>query len=143
MWQGGKKMDIEDLKQGLKLKSKIDSLVWKYNNLRYSSGKPDMASSSFQNGTECKLIKLAEIKKQIDTLQQELQVSVKQIIDFIEESALDDRSKVILVRRYGYLETFEDISKHMGFTQRHVYRLHSNALKIVSDMSVSCHLDDT
>lgn len=135
MWQGGKKMDIEDLKQGLKLKSKIDSLVWKYNNLRYSSGKPDMASSSFQNGTECKLIKLAEIKKQIDTLQQELQVSVKQIIDFIEESALDDRSKVILIRRYGYLETFEDISKHTGFTLRHVYRLHSDALKNVSIMS--------
>ncbi len=128
-------MDIEDLKQGLKLKSKIDSLVWKYNNLRYSSGKPDMASSSFQNGTECKLIKLAEIKKQIDTLQQELQVSVKQIIDFIEESALDDRSKVILIRRYGYLETFEDISKHTGFTLRHVYRLHSDALKNVSIMS--------
>ena len=94
-----------------------------------------MASSSFQNGTECKLIKLAEIKKQIDTLQQELQISVKHIIDFIEESALDDRSKVILIRRYGYLETFEDISKHTGFTLRHVYRLHSDALKNVSIMS--------
>ena len=130
-----------NLKKGFEIQHAIDNLNWKYKNLKFSSNKSNVTSSSFQNSTEYRLLKLAEIQKQIDNLQFELAKVIRNLENFIENSTLDDKSKVILIRRYCYLETFDQISKCLGFTQRHIYRLHRNALKVVSTMSVSSQLD--
>ena len=120
-----------DIKQGFKLKSQIDALKWKYDNLRFSSSKPNNLSSSFQNSTENRLIKLAEIKKQIETLQHDLEEVTYTIEEYIENTSMEDKLKVILIRRYCYLETFKEISKHLGLSESYVYNLHGKALKII------------
>lgn len=118
-----------DIKQGFKLKSQIDALNWKYDSLRFSSSKPDNPSSSFQNGTENRLIKLAEIKKQIEALQHELEKVTYTIEEYIESTSMEDKLKVILIRRYCYLETFSKISKELNFSESYIYKLHKIALK--------------
>lgn len=130
-----------DIKQGFKLKSQIDALTWKYDSLRFSSSKPDNPSSSFQNGTENRLIKLAEIQKQIEALQNELEKVTYTIEEYIESTSMEDKLKVILIRRYCYLETFSKIANDLGFSERYIYSLHKNALKKISISSVSNHLD--
>ena len=129
------------IKQGFKLKSQIDALNWKYDSLRFSSSKPDNPSSSFQNGTENRLIKLAEIKKQIEALQHELEKVTYTIEDFIEKSNIDEKYQVVLIHRYCYLETFSKIANDLGFSERYIYNLHKNAMKKISISSVSNHLD--
>lgn len=54
--------------------------------------------------------------------------------DFINNSTLSDRAKLILIRRYIVWDTWHDIVEFVGkegyeISERNVYRLHSSAVK--------------
>jgi DNA-directed RNA polymerase specialized sigma subunit len=61
----------------------------------------------------------------------ELRVEIEGTID----SVRDEKLREVLERRYLYFETWKQIAANMKYSVRTIYRLHDDALKVVSE----CH----
>lgn len=125
--------EAKDLLQKiLFLDAEIDSLVREHENMKATLLKAtdysnERVSTTKRNGSEEKLVKLADKSKEID-------IKIDELIDFkittgdyITELE-DERHRVILRERYINGLSFREIAKIVGYTERHLHRIHGEAL---------------
>jgi len=80
-----------------------------------------------RNTSEDKLVKLADKSSDIDLKVDELIEFKIKMGDYINQLE-DERHIVILRERYINGLSFRDISKNVGYTERHIQRIHGEAL---------------
>lgn len=74
------------------------------------------------------MVKVLELEEKINVDIDEL-VELKSVAREKIEQMENEVEKVILYKRYFSNESFEQISVEMGYSWRHVHRLHAEALK--------------
>ena len=75
-----------------------------------------------------------DLEQEIDALEQERNALIK-TIDLIDDPDLSD----LLTMRYVGEDTWADISSDLGYTLRHVMRLHQKAITLLDEALERCH----
>ena len=124
------------------LDAEINSLIREHESVKSTLLKAtdysnEPVASTKRNTSEDKLIKLADKSSEIDVKIDELVDFKITMGDYISQLE-DERHRVIL--REGYINglSFREIAKIVGYTERHLQRIHGEALvefqKILNDV---------
>lgn len=114
------------------LDAEINSLIREHESVKSTLLKAtdysnEPVASTKRNTSEDKLIKLADKSSDIDLKVDELIDFRIKMGDYIDQLD-DERHRVILRERYINGLSFCEISKNVGYTERHLYRIHGDAL---------------
>ena len=87
----------------------------------------------------CKALDMeAEVARLKETLRAE-ELKAMELIGRVEST----EEQNLLVRRYIRLEPWEDIARHMYYSESSIYRLHRNAIKTFDTILASVTVDDS
>ena len=120
------------------LDAEINSLIREHKTMKSTLLKAtdysnEPVATTKRNTSEDKLVKLAdkssEIHAKIDELV-DFKIAMGERINQLE----DERHRVILREHYINGLSFLDISKNVGYTERHLYRIHGDALLKFQDI---------
>lgn len=114
------------------LDAEINSLIREYESVKATLLKAtdysnEVVSTTKRNTNEEKLVKLADKSSDINLKIDELvdfKITMGNYIDQLE----DERHRVILRERYINGLSFCEISEILGYTERHLHRIHGEAL---------------
>lgn len=114
------------------LDAEINSLIREYESVKSTLLKAtdysnEVVSTTKRNTNEEKLVKLADKSSDIDLKIDELvdfKITMGNYIDQLE----DERHRVILREHYINGLSFCEISEILGYTERHLHRIHGEAL---------------
>lgn len=120
---------IQDL---LDEKSRLEAIACKVTS-DTSNGSGHGSSISDKVGSTA--AKLADIEREIDREIDRL-VDIKQEIKKTIATVPNDTMRALLTKKYINLKSFEQIAEEMGYSKRHVLRLHEKALIAVEKR---CH----
>ena len=120
------------------LDAEINSLIREYESVKATLLKAtdysnEVVATTKWNTNEEKLVKLAD--KSID-----INLKIDELVDFkIEmgnyiDQLEDERHRVILRERYINGLSFREISDILGYTERHLHRIHGEALLAFQDV---------
>ena len=120
------------------LDAEINSLIREYESVKSTLLKAtdysnEVVATTKRNTNEEKLVKLAD--KSID-----INLKIDELVDFkIEmgnyiDQLEDERHRVILRERYINGLSFREISDILGYTERHLHRIHGEALLAFQDV---------
>ena len=126
----------EILRRALYIDQEIRELVAERNPLEdrlgclqgFDFGKPVVKSSGGRGSVEKLAIAVADDKEKIAGKIREL-IAEKQRARTLIETRPEGKDRNVLVRRYILLEDWEKIAAEMGYSYRHVIRLHGEALR--------------
>ena len=112
--------------------AEINSLIREYESVKSTLLKAtdysnEVVATTRQNTNEEKLVKLADKSSDINLKIDELvdfKITMGSYIDQLE----DERHRVILRERYINGLSFREISEILGYTERHLHRIHGEAL---------------
>ena len=79
---------------------------------------------------------LADYAEDADKLMQEM-IAARQRAEVLIASVPDAVQREVLTRRYIIGQRWESIAVDMDYEVRHIYRLHGNALSVLSNMSLN------
>ena len=79
---------------------------------------------------------LADYAEDVDKLMQEM-IAARQRVEMLIASVPDAVQREVLTRRYIIGQRWESIAIDMDYEVRHIYRLHGNALSVLSKMSLN------
>ena len=79
---------------------------------------------------------LADYAEDADKLMQEM-IAARQRAEVLIASVPDAVQREVLTRRYIIGQRWESIAIDMDYEVRHIYRLHGNALSVLSNMSLN------
>ena len=120
------------------LDAEINSLIREHESVKSTLLKAtdysnEPVATTKRNTSEDKLIKLADKSSDIDLKIDELvdfKITMGNHINQLE----DERHRVILREHYINGLSFLEISKNLGYTERHLYRIHGDALLKFQDI---------
>ena len=120
------------------LDAEINSLIREHESVKSTLLKAtdysnEPVATTKRNTSEDKLIKLADKSSEIDLKIDELvdfKITMGNRINQLE----DERHRVILREHYINGLSFLEISKNLGYTERHLYRIHGDALQKFQDI---------
>ena len=120
------------------LDAEINSLIREHESVKSTLLKAtdysnEPVATTKRNTSEDKLIKLADKSSEIDLKIDELvdfKITMGNHINQLE----DERHRVILREHYINGLSFLEISKNLGYTERHLYRIHGDALLKFQDI---------
>ena len=120
------------------LDAEINSLIREHESVKSTLLKAtdysnEPVATTKRNTSEDKLIKLADKSSEIDLKIDELvdfKITMGNHINQLE----DERHRVILREHYINGLSFLEISKSLGYTERHLYRIHGDALLKFQDI---------
>ena len=120
------------------LDAEINSLIREHESVKSTLLKAtdysnEPVATTKRNTSEDKLIKLADKSSEIDLKIDELvdfKITMGNHINQLE----DERHRVILREHYINGLSFLEISKNLGYTERHLYRIHGDALQKFQDI---------
>ena len=120
------------------LDAEINSLIREHESVKSTLLKAtdysnEPVATTKRNTSEDKLIKLADKSSEIDLKIDELvdfKITMGNHINRLE----DERHRVILREHYINGLSFLEISKNLGYTERHLYRIHGDALQKFQDI---------
>ena len=120
------------------LDAEINSLIREHESVKSTLLKAtdysnEPVATTKRNTSEDKLIKLADKSSDIDLKIEELvdfKITMGNHINQLE----DERHRVILREHYINGLSFLEISKNLGYTERHLYRIHGDALLKFQDI---------
>ena len=120
------------------LDAEINSLIREHESVKSTLLKAtdysnEPVATTKRNTSEDKLIKLADKSSEIDLKINELvdfKITMGNHINQLE----DERHRVILREHYINGLSFMKISKNLGYTERHLYRIHGDALQKFQDI---------
>ena len=120
------------------LDAEINSLIREHESVKSTLLKAtdysnEPVATTKRNTSEDKLIKLADKSSDIDLKIDELvdfKITMGNYINQLE----DERHRVILREHYINGLSFLEISKNLGYTERHLYRIHGDALLKFQDI---------
>ena len=120
------------------LDAEINSLIREHESVKSTLLKAtdysnEPVATTKRNTSEDKLIKLADKSSDIDLKINELvdfKITMGNHINQLE----DERHRVILREHYINGLSFLEISKNLGYTERHLYRIHGDALQKFQDI---------
>ena len=120
------------------LDAEINSLIREHESVKSTLLKAtdysnEPVATTKRNTSEDKLIKLADKSSDIDLKIDELvdfKITMGNHINQLE----DERHRVILREHYINGLSFLEISKNLGYTERHLYRIHGDALQKFQDI---------
>ena len=120
------------------LDAEINSLIREHESVKSTLLKAtdysnEPVATTKRNTSEDKLIKLADESSDIDLKIDELvdfKITMGNHINQLE----DERHRVILREHYINGLSFLEISKNLGYTERHLYRIHGDALQKFQDI---------
>ena len=120
------------------LDAEINSLIREHESVKSTLLKAtdysnEPVATTKRNTSEDKLIKLADKSSEIDLKIDELvdfKITMGDHINQLE----DERHRVILREHYINGLSFLEISKNLGYTERHLYRIHGDALQKFQDI---------
>ena len=120
------------------LDAEINSLIREHESVKSTLLKAtdysnEPVATTKRNTSEDKLIKLADKSSEIDLKIDELvdfKITMGNHINQLE----DERHRVILREHYVNGLSFLEISKNLGYTERHLYRIHGDALQKFQDI---------
>ena len=120
------------------LDAEINSLIREHESVKSTLLKAtdysnEPVATTKRNTSEDKLIKLADKSSEIDLKIDELvdfKITMGNHINQLE----DERHRVILREHYINGLSFLEISKNLGYTERHLYRIHGDALMKFQDI---------
>ena len=120
------------------LDAEINSLIREHESvkstlLKATNYSNEPVATTKRNTSEDKLIKLADKSSEIDLKIDELvdfKITMGNHINQLE----DERHRVILREHYINGLSFLEISKSLGYTERHLYRIHGDALLKFQDI---------
>ena len=112
--------------------AEINSLIREYESVKSTLLKAtdysnEVVATTRRNTNEEKLVKLADKSSDIDLKIDELvdfKITMGNYIDQLE----DERHRVILREHYSNGLSFCEISEILGYTERHLHRIHGEAL---------------
>lgn len=79
---------------------------------------------------------LADYAEDVDKLMREM-IAARQRAEVLIASVPDAVQREVLTRRYIIGQRWESIAIDMDYEVRHIYRLHGNALSVLSNMSLN------
>ena len=79
---------------------------------------------------------LSDYASDVDKLMQEM-IAARQRTEVLIASVPDAVQREVLTRRYIIGQRWESIAIDMDYEVRHIYRLHGNALSVLSNMSLN------
>ena len=79
---------------------------------------------------------LADYAEDVDKLMREM-IAARQRVEVLIASVPDAVQREVLTRRYIIGQRWESIAIDMDYEVRHIYRLHGNALSVLSNMSLN------
>ena len=114
------------------LDAEINSLIREHESVKSTLLKAtdysnEPVATTKRNTSEDKLIKLADKSSEIDVKIDELVDFKITMGDYISQLE-DERHRVILRERYINGLSFREIAKIVGYTERHLHRIHGEAL---------------
>ena len=120
------------------LDAEINSLIREHESVKSTLLKAtdysnEPVATTKRNTSEDKLVKLADKSSEIDLKIDELvdfKITMGNHINQLE----DERHRVILREHYINGLSFLEISKSLGYTERHLYRIHGDALLKFQDI---------
>ena len=120
------------------LDAEINSLIREHESVKSTLLKAtdysnEPVATTKRNTSEDKLVKLADKSSEIDLKIDELvdfKITMGNHINQLE----DERHRVILREHYINGLSFCEISKNLGYTERHLYRIHGDALQKFQDI---------
>ena len=120
------------------LDAEINSLIREHESVKSTLLKAtdysnEPVATTKRNTSEDKLVKLADKSSEIDLKIDELvdfKITMGNHINQLE----DERHRVILREHYINGLSFLEISKNLGYTERHLYRIHGDALLKFQDI---------
>ena len=120
------------------LDAEINSLIREHESVKSTLLKAtdysnEPVATTKRNTSEDKLIKLADKSSDIDLKIDELVDFKITMGDYINQLE-DERHRVILREHYINGLSFLEISKNLGYTERHLYRIHGDALQKFQDI---------
>ena len=120
------------------LDAEINSLIREHESVKSTLLKAtdysnEPVATTKRNTSEDKLIKLADKSSEIDSKVDELVDFKITMGDYISQLE-DERHRVILRERYINGLSFREIAKIVGYTERHLYRIHGDALLKFQDI---------
>ena len=120
------------------LDAEINSLIREHESVKSTLLKAtdysnEPVATTKRNTSEDKLIKLADKSSEIDSKVDELVDFKIKMGDHINQLE-DERHRVILREHYINGLSFLEISKNLGYTERHLYRIHGDALQKFQDI---------
>lgn len=120
----------------LRLKTEYQEETEQIDSIRSSVGDGTPHGSAISKTVEIRAMKLAT--KALEWKQAELDaVQIRQEIVKVINMIPGEKGDV-LYQRYINLKTWDDVADAVGYTKRHVHRIHGDALKAVQDVIV-CH----
>lgn len=140
------KAKVVYLKRFILLNREIDRMVNELEFWRNKLGKVTAVYTSEPKGGGTIYTKAEEIVAKIVDLEAEVNKSIDELIELREgitqviKEVEDDRERLLLQYRYIQGLPFEVIAASMGFSWRHVHRVHASALTNVKIKDVIvCH----
>ena len=120
------------------LDAEINSLIREHESVKSTLLKAtdysnEPVATTKRNTSEDKLVKLADKSSEIDSKVDELVDFKIKMGDHINQLE-DERHRVILREHYINGLSFLEISKNLGYTERHLYRIHGDALQKFQDI---------
>ena len=120
------------------LDAEINSLIREHESVKSTLLKAtdysnEPVATTKRNTSEDKMVKLADKSSDIDLKIDELvdfKITMGNYINQLE----DERHRVILREHYINGLSFLEISKNLGYTERHLYRIHGDALMKFQDI---------
>ena len=120
------------------LDAEINSLIREHESVKSTLLKAtdysnEPVATTKRNTSEDKMVKLADKSSEIDLKIDELvdfKITMGNHINQLE----DERHRVILREHYINGLSFLEISKSLGYTERHLYRIHGDALLKFQDI---------
>ena len=120
------------------LDAEINSLIREHESVKSTLLKAtdysnEPVATTKRNTSEDKMVKLADKSSEIDSKVDELvdfKITMGNHINQLE----DERHRVILREHYINGLSFLEISKNLGYTERHLYRIHGDALLKFQDI---------
>ena len=120
------------------LDAEINSLIREHESVKSTLLKAtdysnEPVATTKRNTSEDKLVKLADKSSEIESKVDELVDFKIKMGDHINQLE-DERHRVILREHYINGLSFLEISKSLGYTERHLYRIHGDALLKFQDI---------
>lgn len=140
-------MNKQDLKRIIYLDKRIDSFLKEMERLKeYRSMLKPLSYDNVRVQTSTIADPTYERVEKILSIEEKVSQSIDELIDLREylkraiEEVEEERLKLLLQYRYIEGLRFEEIALRMGYDIRHVWRLHGQALQVISKKDVSeCH----
>lgn len=140
-------MNKQDLKRIIYLDKRIDSFLKEMERLKeYRNMLKPLSYDNVRVQTSNIADPTYERVEKILSIEEKVSQSIDELIDLREylkraiEEVEEERLKLLLQYRYIEGLRFEEIALRMGYDIRHVWRLHGQALQVISKKDVSeCH----